>query len=99
MRPGHCAPERERGRATLQGRAGRFNEAGALCPGKSRPPDLPRRSPAPRFNEAGALCPGKRSDDRHHHDEPQLASMRPGHCAPERVRESGESGSRASPLQ
>ena len=72
------------------GRTPSFNEAGALCPGKGRSRRRKERRPVPRFNEAGALCPGKGvlfpsalpSDGR--------ASMRPGHCAPEKGFEIGK---------
>ena len=59
MRPGHCAPEKVCLRCFAAVRCMRFNEAGALCPGKSRRSRRAARS-AGRFNEAGALCPGKR---------------------------------------
>ena len=83
MRPGHCAPEKEVGiRRDGRMKLG-FNEAGALCPGKGIPGKCPGGS-CRSFNEAGALCPGKGS---HFARYPPgfLASMRPGHCAPEKV--------------
>ena len=49
MRPGHCAPEKDGESSRRKGaRPARFNEAGALCPGKSRPNGVrsPRRWPA-----------------------------------------------------
>ena len=78
-------PRKEAG-ATVRREAGEggFNEAGALCPGKRW---LRRRGgPAGRgFNEAGALCPGKRPPGRAAAGpQGRPASMRPGHCAPER---------------
>ena len=38
MRPGHCAPEKAGCRTRCGASTSCFNEAGALCPGKS-PPD------------------------------------------------------------
>ena len=64
MRPGHCAPEKGcmRARTSNTARA-RFNEAGALCPGKGA------------VKRLTGYCP----EDK--------ASMRPGHCAPEKARQ------------
>ena len=57
MRPGQTAPVFRRARAPGAGGRGRFNEAGADCPGI---PGSPPPTGAPRgcFNEAGADCPG-----------------------------------------
>ena len=63
-----------------------FNEAGALCPGKRANPVRHRPPAGVGFNEAGALCPGKRPRARSVPRAPARASMRPGHCAPERGR-------------
>ena len=41
--------------------------------------------PGARFNEAGALCPGKSRDHLPGSRLDRVASMRPGHCAPERA--------------
>ena len=83
MRPGHCAPERAEILTVPSPSPSRFNEAGALCPGKSRCADgKTRRVPpasmrpghcAPERVGRGAVLVGRRA-----------ASMRPGHCAPER---------------
>ena len=91
MRPGHCAPEK--GPVTLSGRRERvcFNEAGALCPGKRRIP-LPYGGRRRSFNEAGALCPGKRVRERAPDAHELGASMRPGHCAPEKGGGSADHG-------
>ena len=51
--------KRSRGRRTPRSGCARFNEAGALCPGKGPPPTLFREGADRCFNEAGALCPGK----------------------------------------
>ena len=109
MRPGHCAPEKGRPPCRPASGSARFNEAGALCPGKSsgyprRPmgggrfneagalcPGKRVRTPAvgptgrSGFNEAGALCPGKRANHGRRSVACLLASMRPGHCAPEKA--------------
>ena len=61
----------------------RFNEAGALCPGKGRKPHGFCVS-LDRFNEAGALCPGKGRYRVGCRAGRFRASMRPGHCAPEK---------------
>ena len=62
-----------------------FNEAGALCPGKRGRLELGPTRRADRFNEAGALCPGKSCLGHGHSSLGGQASMRPGHCAPEKV--------------
>ena len=47
-------------RARVEPPRGRFNEAGALCPGK-RACFTNTGKEREGFNEAGALCPGKRT--------------------------------------
>ena len=59
MRPRPDAAENTEGRADVDVRNDRFNEAAARCRGKRRPP--PAMTPAEaRFNEAAARCRGKR---------------------------------------
>ena len=63
MRPGQLTPENRSEASTLLRTSGwRFNEAGAINPGK-RKERLDMRRQASCFNEAGAINPGKQSQD------------------------------------
>ena len=59
MRPGRLTPENLNQRRFDQRRRPRFNEAGAINPGKPRSSNFRRRGRLQCFNEAGAINPGK----------------------------------------
>ena len=56
---------------------------------------LPLPRPGRRFNEAGAFCPGYWLPRPNDHASPFLASMRPGHFAPDIGRRPGRRAGRA----
>ena len=63
MRPGRLTPENLLRSKGLRSYRPRFNEAGAINPGKPSPRPNSARPDAPGFNEAGAINPGKPASD------------------------------------
>ena len=83
----------------LPRRAPRFNEAGAFCPGYLRLVTVAAGLGMSRFNEAGAFCPGYLQVLEKGKPKVAVASMRPGHFAPDIYDDDGSAGDDPRGLQ
>ena len=85
MRPGQLTPENRVHRRGHLASLLRFNEAGAINPGKLSGQGFCGNLRSARFNEAGAINPGKPEGRFRADQDGERASMRPGQLTPENL--------------